>query len=404
MREREYSNRKSSRRDERGPPKSTLSPEIFVTCGQGLEPLLMEELTSLGFKDLKAGFRGVTVPLGSFSDIYRINYCSRLASRVLLPLMLFSCGGADDLYESTSKVSWTQFIKPGKTFAIDANVSHPNLRNSLYAAQVVKDAICDQYREKTGKRPTVELKNPDVQLNLFIRDSLAVLSFDTSGVPLHKRGYRQESVDAPVQESLAAAFLHIAGYRGEEGEVLCDPCCGSGTILIEAALIASRTQPGYLRRQWGFMEHPLYSSEEWLKIKKEMDQQRRPLPKNQFFGCDIGAGNVRVCKINLRAAGFQQDVEITQNDFREYTPSIAPTIVMTNPPHGKRLDDGGWGYLQPLYRALGDFLKQKTSKPSRGFIFTTNQELAKEVGLSSKQRHVIMSGGEEGRLLEFDVY
>lgn len=379
------------------------NPEIFVTCSQGIEPLLTEELASLGFPRIRMGYRGVYVPMEKFEDIYRINYCSRLASRVLLPLIAFSCENVNDLYNSSSKIPWTRFLPPGKTFAVDANVSHYALRNSLYAAQVVKDAICDQFREKTGKRPQVELKNPDLQLNLFIHESMGILSFDTSGIPLHKRGYRQESVDAPIQESLAAALLQMAGYKGEE-EILCDPCCGSGTFLIEAALIASRTPPGYLRRNWGFMIHPQFSSEAWLRIKAEADQQRRQLSKGHFFGCDLGAGNVRGCKINLRAAGFHQEIEVVQSDFRDYQPPILPNFVITNPPHGRRLDDGGWGYLQPLYRSLGDFLKNKVTKPGRGFIYTSNLELTKEVGLAAKQRHVIMSGGVEGRLLEFDIY
>lgn len=374
--------------------------EIFVTCSQELEPLLLEELAGLGFEKLRKGFRGVYMEEATLADIYRINYCSRLASRVLLPLKRFRCYNAKSLYKDIYSIDWGPYIPEGKTFAIDANVTHNQLRNSLFASQVVKDAICDQFREKTGKRPNVNPANPDIQLNLFIREPLATISFDTSGTPLHKRGYRMDAVEAPMQETLAAALLTIAKYQ--ETEILCDPCCGSGTLLIEAALMASHTPPGYLRQTWGFMRLPEFSQKEWLKVRMEADKNRKALPPGHLFGCDVNKNAVRISKTNLRAAGFHQTVEIVQSDFREYEPPVQPTLVCTNPPHGKRLDEAE--NLKPLYRALGDFLKRKTAKPSRGFIFTGNLDLAKEVGLSPKRRYVIYNSGIESRLLEFDLY
>lgn len=374
--------------------------ELFVTCAEGLEPLLIEELAGLGFSQTNAGFRGVYVDDVAEEAIYRINYCSRLATRVLLPLSRFRCFDARSLYKSMLTIDWSKYIPNGKSFAIDANVTHKNLRNSLFAAQVVKDAICDQFREKTGGRPNVSPKNPDVQLNLFIRNESGIMSFDTSGAPLHKRGYRQESGEAPIMESLAAALLIFGQYQGTE--IVCDPCCGSGTLLIEAALIATKTPPGYLRPHWGFMYLPSFDQITWLKVKNEADKDRKTLPSNMFFGCDINKDAVRICKINLRAAGFLQQVQIQQNDFREYTPPIPPNFIISNPPHGLRLDNPE--HLIPVYRALGDFFKRKSAKPGKGFIFTGNLELAKEIGLSAKRRYVINNSGVESRLLEFDLY
>lgn len=374
--------------------------EIFVTCSQGLEPLLIEELTELGFQGVTPRFRGVYVPDDSLEAICRINYCSRLASRVLLPIHHFRCHDKHGLYRGISDINWLKYIPKGKTFAIDANVEHRELRNSLFAAQVAKDAICDQFRTKTNSRPVVNTKDPDVQLNLFIYRDFGIINFDTSGDPLHKRGYRQESVEAPVRESIAAALLRLARYRGDE--IFYDPCCGAGTVLLEAALIASKTPPGFLRQQWGFHFLPEFSQETWLKVKNDADQHRIPLEKGRFFGTDINKNAVHVTKVNLRAAGFHREIEIQQHDFRDYTPPIPPTFMMTNPPHGKRLDDTE--QLRPLYRALGDFMKHKMAKPSRGFVFTGNLELAKEVGLAPKQRHVVDNAGIESRLLEFDVY
>ncbi|MGE4574146.1 MULTISPECIES: THUMP domain-containing class I SAM-dependent RNA methyltransferase [Parachlamydia] len=376
------------------------STELFVTCSQGLEPLLIEELQELSFENAHPGFRGVFVKIKDLSDIYRINYNSRIASRVLFPLTTFNCYDQKALYRGASQFDWIPFFRKGMTFAIDSNVNHRLIRNSLFAAQVVKDAICDQLREKFGERPNIDVKNPDIQLNLFIQGNTAILSLDTSGAPLHKRGYRLDSVEAPMQENLAAAILRLANYKKEE--IMCDPCCGSGTLLIEAALMASQTPPGFLRKDWGFMRFPEFSASDWLKVKMEADQKRQPIPKGHLFGVEINKNAVRVSKTNIRAAGFLNEIEVVQGDFREWTPSVLPTLLVTNPPHGKRLDFAE--DLRPLYRSIGDFMKQKMAKPARGFVFTGNLDLTKEVGLAAKRRHVLHSGGVESRLLEFDVY
>lgn len=376
-------------------------PEAFVTCSQGMEELLAQELSSLGCKETASGYRGVYVRDASLPVIYRINYCSRLASRVLLPLTRFRCRDPRSLYEEASRIDWPRYIPAGRTFAIDANVSnHRALRNSLYAAQVLKDAVCDQFRARFGSRPNIDPQNPDVQLNLFIHHDDATISFDTSGAPLNKRGYRQDTVEAPMRENLAAGLLKIAEYKGNE--ILFDPCCGSGTLMIEAALIATKTPPGYLRKQWGFMYLPEFSQLEWLKVKNEADAGRTSLPKGLISGIDINKNAVHVTKVNLRAAGFHQSIEVHQGDFRDFTPAVAPNFLIANPPHGRRLDEVD--NLKPLYRALGDFMKKKLAIPSRGFIFTGNMDLAKEVGLAPKQRHVIDNAGIDSRFLEFDIF
>lgn len=375
--------------------------EAFVTCSQGMEELLSEELAELGCKETALGYRGVYVRDASIDVICRINYCSRLASRVLLPLTNFRCRDKHDLYHGVEMVDWSRYIRSDAAIAIDANVSNnPGLRNSLFASQVVKDAICDQIRNRTGKRPSVDPQEPDVQLNLFIHGDQATLSFDTSGMPLNKRGYRQQSVEAPLRETLAAGLLRIAGYKGSE--ILFDPCCGSGTLLIEAALIATETPPGYLRPKWGFMRLPEFSQQAWLRVKNEADSKRKPLPKGLIAGIDVNKNAVHVTKVNLRAAGFHQSVEVNQADFKEYSPTILPNFLITNPPHGRRLDDVD--SLKPLYRALGDFMKNKMAKSAKGYIFTGSMDLTKEVGLAAIRRVVIDNAGVDSRLLEFDIY
>lgn len=372
---------------------------LFVSCAPTLEPLLLDELNSLNILSVKLGYRGVYVDDWDWSTIYTINYASRLANRVLLPIRRFKCFDRRTLYRHIFDINWSHYFKEGWTFSIDANVHHKELRNSLFAAQVVKDAICDQLRQNRGWRPSIDVQEPDVQLNLFIQHNHGVISFDTSGSPLHKRGYRQESVEAPLQETLAAALLRLAKYSKEC--IFLDPCCGSGTLLIEAALIASQTPPGYLRHKWGFMRHFDYHLNDWLKIRNQLDALRQPLLPGHFFGLDINKDAVRACKINLKAAGFKE-VEIQNGDFREFNPLIPPNFILVNPPHGRRLEDEN--ILHSLYRALGDFLKNKCAKPGRGFVFTGNLNLAKEVGLAAKKRYVVSNGGIDSRLLEFDLY
>ena len=381
-------------------PHLSHPPSLFVSCSPMLEPLLKDELQELGISALREGYRGVFVDEWDWTTLYKVNYASRLASRVLLPLAQFRCFDQRSLYRQAMSIDWSPFFRHRESFAIDANVHHRSLRNSLFAAQVVKDAICDQMRREKGWRPSVQLQNPDVQINLFIHDETGSISLDTSGEPLHKRGYRQETVEAPVRETLAAAVLRLAAYSVED--TLLDPCCGSGTFLIEAALIASRTPPGYLRRQWGFMRHPAFVQAEWLGIRARLDESRRALPNGRLFGMDKSQGAVRACKINLKAAGFQQEVEVQQADFRECMPSVAPTCIIANPPHGRRLEDEG--LLAPLYRALGDFMKRTCANPGRGYVLTTSASLSKEVGLATKRRHVLDHGGLEARLLEYVIF
>lgn len=378
--------------------------DLFVTCSQGLEPLLIEELAELGIA-ASHGFRGVYVKEWTVETIYRLNYLSRIASRVLFPIARFPCRNREDLYKEVMQIDWGRaFISNGditKTFAIDANVSsQEEMRHSLFAAQVVKDAICDQLRKKIDKRPNVDVKDPDIQLNLYISNDMAVLSFDTSGQPLHQRGYRQESVEAPIRENLAAALLRLA--KLSDTDVVFDPCCGSGTFLIEAAMILSKTPPGFFRQKWGFFHMPSFDEKLWWSVKETADKAIQTLPAGKVFGVDIIKQAVHASRVNIRAAGLHRFISVECADFRGYEPATVPTFLIANPPWGMRLDEVS--RLAPLYRALGDFMKQTMSKPSRGFVLTGSPDLAKEVGLAADRRHVVYNGGIESRLLEFDIY
>ncbi len=323
--------------------------DLFVTCSRFLEELLVEELLEMGFDKVKASYCGVYVGDNSLEAIYKINYLSRIASRVQLPLSRFQCRDQRDLYQGSLAIEWEKYIGPGKTLAIDANVSHQKLKHSLHAAQVVKDGICDRIRSKRGPRPSVDIKNPDVQLNLYISGDRATISFDTSGTPLFKRGLRAETVIAPLQETLGAGMLRLAGYNGQS---FCDPCCGSGTILLEAAMIATSTPPGFYRALWGFFHLPGFNRRAWKTMRADWDAERIPLTAT-LFGIDRDAG---AAKENIRRSGF--DIEVEENDFQQVSPRPFDLIV-TNPPYGKRLRG------PPIWDDLDRFIEQCGA---RGFM------------------------------------
>ncbi len=351
--------------------------EIFVTCASGIEPLLIEELQQLGIHTLRKGFRGVYVAQ-EMEAVYLINYCSRLATRVLWPLAQFSCPDREALYQAAKKIEWPLYLDLEKTFAIDANVSHPQLRNSLFAALVVKDAICDRLRESLGGRPSIDIKEPDLQLNLFIHRGQATLSLDTSGVPLYKRGWRLHSIEAPLQETLASAILQRAHYSKEE--ILCDPFCGSGTFLIEAAMLATQTPAGFFRKTWGFVNLPQFSCDAWLKVKQTADQKRSPLPKGKLCGADRDPQAVEICKSHLKTTGF--DIDIACQEIRAYHPPYSPTLIVTNPPYGKRLEASA-----AAYRDLGKFAKCKS------FTLAPDNRLMQASGLRIHRSFPLSNGG-----------
>lgn len=354
--------------------------ELFITCGSGLELLLIDELKLLGIHARK-GFRGVYAPQ-TMENVYLINYCSRIATRVLWPLSEFPCRDRNQLYAEAKKIDWTRYLNLEKTFAIDANVTHPNLRNSLFASFVVKDAICDQFRDKCGARPSVDVASPHVQLNLFVQNTKAILSIDTSGAPLYKRGYRQDSVTAPIQESLAAAILALAAYQPDD--ILCDPFCGSGTFLVEAAMRATNTPAGYFRTSWGFMQLPDFHQETWIQLKVAQDQKRIPLTPGTIFGCDKDAHTLAICRNQLKNTGFP--IEVTQGEVKAFQPPKTPTLVVANPPYGKRLASSN----QP-YRELGEFLRPL--KNTRAAILSPEPSAIPLFGRPVTKKTALSNGG-----------
>ncbi len=320
---------------------------LFISCLPYLENLLVEELQQLGISARRFP-RGATAPL-TMENVYLINYCSRLASRVLWPLAHFDCTNREDLYNEAKKIPWQEYLSLEQTFAIDSNVTgNPEFRNTHFAGLVVKDAICDTFREKTGKRPSIEVYNPEIQFHLFIHGTKATLSLDTSGSPLFKRGYRVGTFEAPLQETLASAILKISRYSPDD--VLCDPMCGSGTILWEAALIATQTPSQYYRKHFAFMRHPLYREDEWLAVKSKYDALIQPLKPYSIFGGDLDKRAIASCHAIQKHT--QLPIHFQHAHITHFKPLQQPTLVITNPPYGRRLQTS-----PDTYQALQKFLQ-----------------------------------------------
>lgn len=356
---------------------------LFITCPPYLEQLLAEELEAMGIP-ARRWPRGVSAPL-TMENVYRINYGSRLATRVLWPLAHFECRSREDLYNEAKKIPWIDYLSLGKTFAIDTNVTNnPAFRNTHFAGLVVKDALCDTFREKTGQRPSVEIYNPTVQIHLFIYENKATISFDTSGTPLFKRGYRASTVEAPLQETLAAAILKLSGYTS--GDILCDPMCGSGTFLWEAALMATQTPPGYFRRHFGFTHHPLFREEEWQKIKSELDSRIVPLKPYSIFGGDRDKKAIDACNATLKATKFP--LHFQHAHLHNFKPIQQPTLVVTNPPYGTRLQASS-----DPYTAFAQFLQTTCNGKARAAILSPERRLPPVLGRPSQRPIPLLNGG-----------
>ncbi len=371
--------------------------QYFCQVAHGLEELAADELKELGARDIQTQYRGVRFS-GDHGILYRCNYRSRLVSRILAPLATFGCHSDKVLYRKAGQIDWGRFLDTGDTFAVYANVSDSKINHSKYAALRLKDAVVDQFRDRTGKRPSIDSKNPDVWISLNVRRNQAVISIDTSGGPLHKRDYRVGSYDAPLQETLAAAMIRLSGYTGEQP--LLDPMCGSGTLLAEALMVAGRVPAGYRRKKWGFQKLPDFEPETWNREKQDADGQVRPVADGLITGSDINQGAVTAAMTNLGRIPGGDGVRIRRIDFRE-SRGLENGILVTNPPYGVRL--GEQRDAEALMKDLGDFLKQKCTGTT-AWILCGSTGLVKHVGLRSSKRIPLFNGPLETRLIQVEIF
>ena len=369
----------------------------FAQVTGGLEELATEELKELGGYGFQEAHRGVYFN-AEYKSMYKIVYNSRIATRVLAPLVQFKAFDDKALYGKSKSIKWTDFLDKDRTFRIYANVAHSNIKHSQYASQVLKDAIVDQLRDKTRERPNVDLKDPDVVINLYIHNNKATISLDLSGESLHKRKYRKVSTKAPMQETLAAAIIRATKWNGETR--LYDPMCGSGTLLCEALMHYCHIPAGYYKDKFGFMFLPEFDNELWQKVKTLSDDNIRDLPEGIIAGSDASPVAIKAAGENLTT--FDQGVHVglkislfqTIKDLEDYT-------IVTNPPYGVRM--GNEDELKVMYKRFGDFLKNKC-KGANAYVFCGNRDLIKEVGLKTSFKMPMKNGDLDGRLVKYELY
>ena len=383
------------------------SRSFFATAPKGIEPLLADELRALGVENAAETRAGVSFS-GTLETAYRVCLWSRLASRVLLPLASFTADSPEQLYTGVRAIDWGEHLAAAGTLVVDASVSHSRITHSHYAALKVKDAVVDQFRDRSGVRPSIDSERPDVRINLYLLRDMATISLDLSGDSLHRRGYRDEGVLAPLKENLAAAILIRAGWPdiAAEGGPLVDPMCGSGTLLLEGAMMAGDIAPGLLRPYYGFLGWRGHDAALWQRLLEEAHQRRAAglshIPT--IVGYDVDHKAIRAAWANIEQAGLRERIHVER---REVAALVAPAgdpasagLVVVNPPYGDRL--GEVEALKELYGLLGDRLKEHFAG-WKAAVFTGNVELGKKLGLRAKKMHTLYNGAIECKLLHIEV-
>ena len=375
------------------------SSRIIITCSNRLSPYLEKEVRELGFKPERIFKTGVELK-GTLQDCIKLNLNLRCASQVLFSVSEFRAFNADDLYKVLLEMEWENIIPAEGYFSITSNVDNETINNSLFANVKVKDAIVDRFRNKTGQRPNSGPELNQTVIHLYWKEDIAEIFIDTSGETLSKHGYRKIPGKAPMLESLAAATLLATNW--DRKTTVVNPMCGSGTVAIEAALLATNRRPGLLRHNFSFMHLVGYNENVYLDEFKKLEQQVIEVPGLKIIATDISEDAVNIAQINAGIAGVEELIEFYVCDFENtIMPELDKGIIFFNPEYGDRL--GTEVELESTYKRMGDFLK-KGCKGYTGYIFTGNLELAKKIGLKPKRRIEFFTSKIDCRLLEYELY
>lgn len=369
--------------------------ELIAKTFQGLEELLAEELTALGANNIEIGRRMVAFT-GDKYLMYKANFCLRTAIRILKPIKHFKANNADEVYDRIKEMNWDEYLDLNTSFAIDSVVFSNEFHHSKFVAYKVKDAIVDYFMEKYGKRPSVKISNPDIQFNIHIAETSCTLSLDSSGESLHRRGYRQESVEAPLNEVLAAGMIMKTGWNGECDFV--DPMCGSGTLPIEAALIARNIAPGVFRSGYAFEKWKDFDREMFEEIYNDDSQEREF--NHKIYGFDVSPKAVAIAKANVKAAGVTKDVDIEVRNMKDFKWNGGKALMVTNPPYGERLvpDD-----LLDLYKSIGERLKHEFTG-NDAWILSYKDECFDNIGLKSSENIQLFNGALECKFKKYSLF
>ena len=362
----------------------------------GLEKVLSEELIGLGAGNVQTANRAILFE-GDKSLLYRVNYSVRTALSVLMPIADFRIRSKEDLYKGGSKIEWDRFMDTDDTFSIVPVINSPHFGHTGYAGLIIKDAIADYFRNKTGRRPSVDTTNPRILINLHISNDNVTISLDSSSVPLYKRGYRQEQTVAPLNEVLAAGILLLSGWN--VSSTLTDPMCGSGTIPIEAGLIASKIPPGKFRQFFGFQKWKDFDEDLFEKIKIECNSQIGLSPV-KIFGSDISEETLKFAKANVARAGLSDVITLEKSDFKDLKSIDEHGYLFLNPPYGQRIQPEE---IDLLYGMIGTTLKHNFPGTT-AWLITSNKESLKHIGLKPKEKHTLFNGALECVLLKYEMY
>ncbi|MBE6267554.1 MAG: RNA methyltransferase [Bacteroidales bacterium] len=369
--------------------------ELIAKTFQGLEEVLAKELVELGANNVQIGRRMVSFT-GDKEMMYKANFCLRTAIRILKPIAHFKASSADEVYEKVKAMDWDKYMDWGMTFSVDSVVYSDIFRHSKFVAYRVKDAIADHFNEKCGKRPSVRLNNPDLIFHIHIAQEECTLAFDSSGESLHRRGYREETGAAPINEVLAAGLILLTGWRGECDFV--DPMCGSGTIPIEAALIARNIAPGVYRKGFAFEKWRDFDSELFSKIYDDDSQEKEF--HHKIYGYDVDGRMVGCARRNIKSAMMSDYIEVDCRDIKDFEPMENRAIMVVNPPYGERLLSDK---LLETYKTLGSRLKHAFSG-NEAWIISSNYECFDQIGLKASARIALFNGDLDCEFRKFELF
>jgi putative N6-adenine-specific DNA methylase len=370
----------------------------LITCPKGIPPFLKQELISLGFPILSELSAGVETE-GTFDDALRLNLSLRTGHRVLYLFKEFPARNAEDLYRRVSALAWEEYVDEEGYLCVTSSVDNPTIKDPRYASLRCKDAIVDRVREKRSKRPDTGPERDRTVVHLYWKDEQAAIYLDTSGEPLSRRGYRKIPLAAPMQETLAAAVVLATGWDGSRNFI--NPMCGSGTLAIEAALIALHRAPGLLRDNFGFMHIKGWNERLWGELREKAKKEARTSLPGRIITTDINPAAVEAARKNAATAGVEHLIEFGVCDYADTPVPEGVGVIVLNPEYGERM--GEVAKLEGVYKGIGDFFKQKCLGYT-GYVFTGNPALAKKVGLKPNRSLPFFNSGIECRLLEYELY
>lgn len=369
--------------------------QLIAKTLYGLEEVLAKELIAMGANDVEIGRRMVSFT-GDKALMYRANYACRTALRILKPIKQFRANNPDEVYNIIKEIDWTEYLPEKKTFAIDSVVYSESFTHSKFVAYRVKDAIVDYFAEHELARPSVRINNPDIQLHIHISHNNCTIALDSSGESLHKRGYRTEEGAAPLNEVLAAGMVMLTGWHGQSPVI--DPMCGSGTLLIEAVLIALNIAPGVFRTKYAFEKWSDFDADLFEAISTDDSKEREF--KYKAYGYDVSPKAIAAANKNVKNAGLSQYIELKVQDFKDMTQAPAKGMLITNPPYGERLQARE---LMNMYEMIGERLKHVFSGYD-AWIITSNEEGLIKIGLKPTRRIRLNNGSLECEFRQYEMY